>query len=495
MREGIIAMLGIIAVLVIRDMAKTILSQRKEKDLSEIYDKHPQKEQMERYAESFQKLADTFYSMPFQKERLTEAETGEIFRNLRKGVCARCSRTESCWNLCGHLTYRQGCELLEALEEGDQEKILGAFGEWTEHCVNGARFLEEMRQQFFLARQNLAWSNRLMENRLAMAEQLNEVAHIMQMAAEDIYNIAGVPSQLEGQARRVLKKIHVVVKKMWTLEKPEDRKKVFVTLRVRGGQCVTAGEVARKLSEVYDLRLVPARESRNVLNSEYSTVLFTEDTNYRVLYSAAKITREKETVSGDSYACCDGGGSLVLCLSDGMGSGLAANRESEAVVDLLEEFITSGFSKETAAKMINSSLVLQQNDGMFSTVDVCSLDLYTGVCNFLKAGAASTFIRRDQWVETIRSTSMAAGLIQQLDFETSVRKLYDGDYLVMVTDGVLDALPASREEETMKDILLNIHSPSPREFGRAVLEKVLSYCGYRARDDMTVLVAGIWKKA
>ena len=264
---------------------------------------------------------------------------------------------------------------------------------------------------------------------------------------------------------------------------------------MRGGQCVTAGEVARKLSEVYDLRLVPARESRNVLNSEYSTVLFTEDTNYRVLYSAAKITREKETVSGDSYACCDGGGSLVLCLSDGMGSGLAANRESEAVVDLLEEFITSGFSKETAAKMINSALVLQQNDGMFSTVDVCSLDLYTGVCNFLKAGAASTFIRRDQWVETIRSTSMAAGLIQQLDFETSVRKLYDGDYLVMVTDGVLDALPASREEETMKDILLNIHSPSPREFGRAVLEKVLSYCGYRARDDMTVLVAGIWKKA
>ena len=128
-------------------------------------------------------------------------------------------------------------------------------------------------------------------------------------------------------------------------------------------------------------------------------------------------------------------------------------------------------------------------------MDVCSLDLYTGVCNFLKAGAASTFIRRDQWVETIRSTSMAAGLIQQLDFETSVRKLYDGDYLVMVTDGVLDALPASREEETMKDILLNIHSPSPREFGRAVLEKVLSYCGYRARDDMTVLVAGIWKKA
>ncbi len=317
----------------------------------------------------------------------------------------------------------------------------------------------------------------------------------MQMAAEDIYSITGVPHELEEQARKMLKKQHVVVKKMWMLEKPEDRLKIFVTMRVRGGQCVTVGEIARQLSAICDTRLIAAKEGRNVLNSDYTTVFFTEDTNYRVLYSAAKVTKDKETVSGDSYTCCDEDGQLVMCLSDGMGSGLAASRESEAVVELLEEFITSGFSRETAAKMINSALVLQRSDGMFSTVDLCSLDLYTGVCSFLKAGAATTFIRRDQWVETISSTSLAAGLVQQLDFDTSVKKLYDGDYLVMVTDGVLDALPLKQEEETMKEILLNIHSTSPREFGRAVLERVLSYCEYRAKDDMTVLVAGVWKKA
>ena len=98
-------------------------------------------------------------------------------------------------------------------------------------------------------------------------------------------------------------------------------------------------------------------------------------------------------------------------------------------------------------------------------------------------------------METISSTSMPAGLVQQLDFDTSVKKMYDGDYLVMVTDGVLDALPLEAEEETMKEILLNIHAASPREFGRAVLERVLAFSEYRARDDMTVRVAGIWKKA
>ncbi len=494
MYQGIIAMLGIIAILVIRDMAKTILSDRRDKNLAEVYGNHPQKERIEKYAGSFQKLANTFYDMPFRKERLTAADTEEIFANLKRGVCARCSKKDSCWKLCGHLTYQQGCSLLEALEEGEQEQIVKAFGEWTEHCINGARFLEEMRQQFFRARQDLLWNNRMIENRMAVAEQLNEVAHIMRRTAEEIYSISGVPGQMEEQVRKSLRKLHVVVKKMWTLDRPEKRKKIFVTMRVRGGQCVTVGEVARRLSEICGTRLVASGENRSVLNSEYATVLFTEDVNYRVLYSAARITKEKETVSGDSYACCDEDGHLVMCLSDGMGSGPAASRESEAVVELLEEFITSGFSKETAARMINSALVLQRSDGMFSTVDICSLDLYTGMCGFLKAGAAATFIRRDQWVEIISSTSMAVGMLTQTDFDTAVRKLYDGDYLVMVTDGVLDALPLSREEETMKEILLNIHCTAPREFGRAVLEKVLSFGEYRARDDMTVLVAGIWKK-
>ena len=145
---------------------------------------------------------------------------------------------------------------------------------------------------------------------------------------------------------------------------------------------MTVGEVARELSAICSTRLVPAREGRNVLNSDYSTVLFTEDTNYRVLYSAAKVTKEKETVSGDSYACRDEEGQLVMCLSDGMGSGLAASRESEAVVELLEEFITSGFTRETAAKMINSALVLQRSGGMFSTVDICELNLYTGAVSY-----------------------------------------------------------------------------------------------------------------
>lgn len=131
---------------------------------------------------------------------------------------------------------------------------------------------------------------------------------------------------------------------------------------------------------------------------------------------------------------------------------------------------------------------------MFSTLDICAVDLYTGICSILKAGAAATFIKRDHWVEAISSESLAAGLVQQLDFETVSRKLYHGDYLIMMTDGVLNALPMEREEETMKEIIMDIQEEAPREISRGIVERALGYSDYRAKDDMTVLVAGMWRK-
>lgn len=492
MQDLIIAMLAISSVLIIRDMAKIVFWGRKKQD--PVYDCHPQKERMEQYAQSLQKLADTFYSMPYRREHLSESETEGIFEEVRGKLCNHCSGKVKCWMQQDILTYKKVCDMLYLIEAGDSDKLLRLQGEWYSECINAGKFMEYLDEAFKKARQNLIWSNRQTENRLAVAEQLNEVACTIQKAASDLYDITTVPGELEQRLKKILQKRHVVVRQMWMVMTPEEKLKLFVTMRTRTGQCIAVKEVAGIVSELCERRMIPARDSRAIINNENRTVLFVEDANYKVLYGAARITRDKETVSGDSYTFTQGEEQFVMCLSDGMGSGLEASRESETVVELLEQFLTTGFSRETAAKMLNSALVLQRRDGMYSTVDICTVNLYTGMCEFLKAGAATTFIRRDQWVETISTATLAAGLVQQMDFETTSKKIYDGDYLIMVTDGVLEALPREREEETMKEIILQIHAAKPQEIGRCILQKVMSYCGYRAGDDMTVLVAGVWKK-
>ena len=65
-----------------------------------------------------------------------------------------------------------------------------------------------------------------------------------------------------------------------------------------------------------------------------------------------------------------------MCLSDGMGSGSLACKESEMVIELVEKFLEAGFDVETAVRMMNSAMVMKGQEDLFSTVDISELDLY-----------------------------------------------------------------------------------------------------------------------
>ena len=93
MQEWIIAMLAISILLVLRDMAKTILSGRKSAKNAEVFalcENHPRKEKVEKYAESFQKLADSFYGMPYRRDRLSSGQIDHILRDASEELCAGC---------------------------------------------------------------------------------------------------------------------------------------------------------------------------------------------------------------------------------------------------------------------------------------------------------------------------------------------------------------------------------------------------------------------
>ena len=208
----------------------------------------------------------------------------------------------------------------------------------------------------------------------------------------------------------------------------------------------------------------------------------------------AKVTKEGELVSGDNFAMFRReNGQMIMSLSDGMGSGTCACRESETVIELLEQFLHAGFSKETAVHMIHSTMLLQNHNQMFSTVDLSMVDLYTGECELLKVGASTTFFKKKNWVEALSSTSLPIGFMGKLDYESAKKKLEPGDFIIMVSDGVLDALPHGEAEEIIKDIILQQETKNAQEMARDILTRALLYQECRAKDDMTVLVGGMWR--
>jgi stage II sporulation protein E len=177
-----------------------------------------------------------------------------------------------------------------------------------------------------------------------------------------------------------------------------------------------------------------------------------------------------------------------------MGTGKEAGEESETVMSLLEQMIGAGFKAETAIKLINSSLVLKADKQTFSTIDMSIINLFTGMCEFIKIGAAAAFIKRGDWVETIASTTLPIGMFGNVDYDTVTKKLYEGDIIVLLTDGVLDCIPGDNKESFIEQMLMEMKSNNPQEIANRILERTLSQSNFIPMDDMTVITAGIWLK-
>lgn len=333
----------------------------------------------------------------------------------------------------------------------------------------------------------------MLENRSVIASQLYETARLMDGLASKIYSVEGPDDLQKQQIKLRLKMKNVQVREI--LIQNQEHRKVYLTMRTVRGECISSKEAASILSEVYKTRMIPAPDSKRIVNREYGTVLFIEDTVYYMLNGVARATRDGEIISGDNFTfLTKDNGQVIMSLCDGMGSGIGASKESETVIELLEQFLDAGFGMDTAVRMINSVMVLREDEAIFSTIDLCAVDLYSGMCDLVKIGASTTFIRHGEQIEAIRSTSLPVGVMQNVDYEHTKKKLYDGDFIVMVSDGVLDAMPQRKAEETIEKWILQSQTMNAKELAEELLDSVLKQRCRRAEDDMTILIGTIWKK-
>lgn len=341
------------------------------------------------------------------------------------------------------------------------------------------------------SRQECLLKRRMAENREILADHLNEIAGIMRSLAQETYQIQPFSEKEKKKIIRLCRENGIMIADILKMEDEVRGMRLMVSLCSMEKQVLTAEDAADFLSVLFDRRFVPEKDSLFFLPEEYETIIFEEEAPYSVLTGAAKATREDEKVSGDSYSFIkNGNSSLMLALSDGMGSGEKAMTDSETVIDLLEKFMEAGFSKETAAEMINGVLIARSEEENMSTLDVCEVDLYTGECEMLKIGASSTYIKRDDGVERIEAQNLPLGIFHKLDLEEQKIKLKDGDHIIVVSDGIIDG---AGDEEVLLEVINRLDMQNPQEIANYILQFVLHKTLGRVPDDMTVLCLGIWE--
>lgn len=220
-----------------------------------------------------------------------------------------------------------------------------------------------------------------------------------------------------------------------------------------------------------------------------------EKAKYKITIGTSKITKNNSTISGDSSIDTKlNDGKYMLAISDGMGSGEKAHKSSSTVIKMLDKLLTTGFNKEDSIGLINSAVNLNSENETYATIDISIIDLINGHIEFIKNGACPTFIKRMNSVEIIKSVSLPAGIVDELDLVVYDKELIGEEIIVMCSDGILESNEELVNKELwVKDLLEKTSTTDVQKIANILIQESIDNGYGVAKDDMTVLVAKIDK--
>ena len=120
---------------------------------------------------------------------------------------------------------------------------------------------------------------------------------------------------------------------------------------------------------------------------------------------------------------------------------------------------------------------------------IFSVDLFKGDAEFLKSGAAASYVKRGSSIFRIKSKTAPLGLMKNVDAEKIKIELEGDDYIIMLSDGI-----AQSAEDTpwLLDLLSKPPKRNLKEYADTILSAAMK--NLPRSDDMTVLVTKVIKR-
>lgn len=256
------------------------------------------------------------------------------------------------------------------------------------------------------------------------------------------------------------------------------KKRIILAGKDRSGEIISSKQLRDGVEAVAGVKLsAPSYYRRGEI------ALFDAEARpvYAVDFAKASVSANDGEPSGDtlsSFSSPDG--YFYSVISDGMGTGASAADVSVFATDTLSAMLLSSVSDNTALYILNR--LLRNGRGERSVaLDVFRFDLFRGEAVFIKSGAAASFVLRETSLFRVRSECAPLGLMRNIDAERVRVDVKEGDRIIMMSDGVLDAA-----EDRIFEILSSAAKASPKEAADAILKDALA--GQGAKDDSSVIV-------
>ncbi len=380
--------------------------------------------------------------------------------------------------------------MTECLPEYGQQKLLLC----ADSCRNIARvFISFPPEEEGQSREDTLYHKRLQENQAFVARQLLSLADRLTGLAGESYSYIASGDFRYREITRLLKAQDILVRHVYFMEDENKDGVLEITMCSRAGR-VPVKDVADLLGGFYEMRLVPSVRCPYFIEEEYHSFTFVQEPAYNIIVGQAGAVMGGESVSGDNLMLMEGiDGHGILLMADGVGSGEEAFRSSEKILEFVEQFLLAGFPEEETIQILNNLLLQSGQEKWMATLELCDINLYKGICEWYKVGAPAGYHKRQDVAERIQIGNLPLGAFGTLNLDSARIRLEEGDYLILLSDGVSDGLNEENKLERLEEYIGRLTLMNPREMARAILEYSVKLHQGRIEDDMTVMVAGVWR--
>jgi len=453
-------------------------------------------QKLRRFARAFGEMAKTFQEISETRTPTDRQDINVLFDRVADRICSDCSSCLHCWERNFYDTYQVMFKIVEKLEAKGRVEESDIPGYFLDRCARISDFVNAVNNMYELFKVGVIWKSKLDESLSVISRQFEGMSGVISTLAGEIDTEVNFLTPLEEQISAALHHMGIKVREVIVYKNNWGKYEANVLHNACGGARVCISAIEKAVSDAVGKKMTRVNEDCVKERDGSCSIKLIEAENLRITTGIARIPKYGSEVSGDSFTFMNGeNGKHTMALSDGMGTGYSAAAQSRAVINMLESFFESGFDKEMAVSLVNSALMLKSNEDLSCTIDISIIDLFNGEVEFVKIGAAPTYIKRADTVEIIRAATLPAGILPGIDAELARRRVEAGDMIIMVTDGIIDSFSGDLPgEKSLLKFIQKMDCLNPQKIADSILEEADRYCGNKPCDDMTVLVAKVWKK-
>lgn len=449
----------------------------------------PALDKLKHLSDMFYDLANAFGEISTgAREKMKEDQVNHLMAAVGKQVCGECQRRTQCWENDFYKTYQAMLDSF-ALAEAGSLNVRSLAKVLQESCSNKEHLVEIMDWMAEKNRSNLYWQKKLTDTRQMVTEQLKATGLILHNLTHQMNKEPRSDTEL---ARSVQKRCALVECDVSNVQVSGRRGATTVELTKKpcnhSRECINT--VLPLVADLVQEKLTLESQCGNSVKNKPCRLSMQAIQRFRIETGIAYAAKGQEQCGDSCSVAPVNKEKVALMLSDGMGSGEQAAKESAMTIKFLERLLSAGYDVDVAVKTVNSMLMLRTPDETFATVDMAIIDTYSGEAEFLKIGSAPSFIKRVREVTTVQSASLPIGILHQIEIEPVRATLVNGDIIVMVSDGIADAFSRGLEKENwVANFLRRTNSTNPQDIADKLLSQAHELAGTNRRDDMTVLVA------